>query len=67
MRKKNSRRPDKPWLAYTKQHLRHPIETLFSQITQRFPKSIHAVTMDGFLMNIAASIIVFTLESAFID
>jgi Transposase DDE domain len=66
MRKNNSHRPDKPWVAYIKQHLRHPIETLFSQITQRFPKSIHAVTMDGFLMKIAASIIVFTLESAFI-
>ena len=66
MRKKNSRRPDEPWVAYIKQHLRHPIETLFSQITQRFPKSIHAVTIDGFLMKIVASILVFTLESAFI-
>jgi hypothetical protein len=35
------------------------------QITQRFPKSIHAVTMDGFLMKIAAFIIVYTFESAF--
>jgi Transposase DDE domain len=66
MRKKNSRRPDEPWIAYIKQHLRHPIETLFSQITQRFPKSIHAVTIDGFLMKILASIMVYTLESAFI-
>ena len=41
-------------------------ETLFSQITQRFPKSIHAVTIDGFLMKIAAFIIVHTLDSAFI-
>lgn len=66
MRKANSRRPDEPWVSYLKQHLRHPIETLFSQITQRFPKSIHAVTMDGFLLKVAAFIIVFTLESAFI-
>ena len=66
MRKKNSRRPDKPYVAYIKQHLRHAIETLFSQITQRFPKSIHAVTIDGFLMKIAAFIIVHTLDSAFI-
>jgi hypothetical protein len=66
MRKKNSRRPDQPWVAYIKQHLRHPIETLFSQITQRFPKSIHAVTMDGFLLKVAAFIMVFTLESAFL-
>jgi hypothetical protein len=67
MRKKNSRRRDRPWVAYIKQHLRHPIETLFSQITQRFPKSIHAVTMDGFLLKVAAFIMVFTLESAFIS
>ena len=65
MRKGNSRRPDEPWVAYIKQHKRHPIETLFSQITQRFPKSIHAVTIDGFLMKITAFILVFTLESAF--
>ncbi len=65
MRKKNSRRPDEPWVAYIKQHLRHHIETLFSQITQGFPKSIHAVTMDGFLLKVAAFIMVFTLESAF--
>lgn len=66
MRKHNSRRADAPWIAYIKQHLRHPIETLFSQITQRFPKSIHAVTMDGFLMKVASFILVFTLESAFL-
>ncbi len=66
MRKKNSLRPDQPYVAYLKQHLRHAIETLFSQITQRFPKSIHAVTMDGFLMKIATFIIVHTLESALI-
>jgi Transposase DDE domain len=66
MRKQNSRRPDEPWVAYIKQYLRHPIETLFSQITQRFPKFIHAVTIDGFLMKIVASIMVYTLESAFI-
>lgn len=65
MRKRNSQRPDNPCLAYIKQHQRHLIETVFSQITQPFPKSIHAVTLDGFLMKVAAFILVFTLESAF--
>lgn len=65
MRKRNSRRPDEPWVAYIKQHLRHPIETLFSQITQLFPKSIQAVTMDGFLLKVVAFLLVFTLQSAF--
>ena len=67
MPKHNSRRGDQPWVAYIKQHLRHPIETLFSQITQRFPRSIHAVTIDGFLMKIVASILVYQIESAFIS
>lgn len=31
-----------------------------------FPKSIHAVTMDGFLLKVAGFIVVFTIESAFI-
>lgn len=65
MRKRNSKRPDSPWVAYIKQHLRHPIETVFSGITQRFPKSIHAVTMDGFLLKVTAFILAFTLEAAF--
>ena len=67
MGKKNSRRPDEPCVAYIKQHLRHPIETLFSPITQGFPQSIHAVTLDGFLIKIAASIMVYQIESAFIS
>lgn len=66
MRKRNSKRPDPPWVAYIKQHIRHPIETVFSGITQRFPKSIHAVTMDGFLLKVTAFILVFTLEAAFV-
>ena len=67
MRKRNSLRADEPWVAYIKQHIRHPIETLFSQITRRFPKSIHAVTMDGFLRKLTAFLRVFTLESAFMS
>lgn len=65
MRKRNSQRPDTPCLAYIKQHQRHLIETVFSQITRLFPKSIHAVTFDGFLMKVTAFILVLTLESAF--
>jgi hypothetical protein len=65
MRKGNSQRPDPPWLAYIKQHQRHLIETVFSQITQPFPKSIHAVTLDGFLLEVTAFILVFALQSAF--
>jgi Transposase DDE domain len=66
-RKRKSKRPDSPCLAYIKQTTRHFIETVFSRITTRFPKAIHAVTMDGFLLKVAAFIIAFTLEAAFID
>ena len=62
IRKRNSKRPDSPCLAYIKQTLRHPIETVFSQITQRFPKSIHAVTFEGFLLKISCFIWAYTLE-----
>lgn len=65
-RKRKSTRPDSPPLAYIKQTTRHPIETVFSQITARFPKSIHAVTMDGFLLKVSTFILVQTLEAAFI-
>lgn len=65
-RKRNSKRPDSPALAYIKQTTRHYIETVFSQITLRFPKSIHAVTLDGFLLKLTAFILTLTLETAFI-
>ena len=67
MRKKNSKRADKPWNQYIKQHIRHYIETVFSSITRLFPKSIHAVTYQGFLLKIEAFIFAFTLKQAFIE
>ncbi|MEO0536796.1 MAG: IS982 family transposase [Cyanobacteria bacterium P01_A01_bin.123] len=52
-RKRNSKRPDSPCLAYIKQTTRYYIETVFSQITRRFPKVIHAVTFEGFLLKVS--------------
>lgn len=66
MRKKNSKRKDQPWEQYIKQCTRHYIETVFSAITCLFPKSIHAVTYDGFLLKIEAFIFAYTLKQAFI-
>ena len=66
IRKRNSRRPDSPCAAFIKQHLRHPIETLFSLITRWLPRKIHAVNMDGFLLKIFTAIFCFTLEAAFL-
>ncbi|MBW4635331.1 MAG: IS982 family transposase [Iphinoe sp. HA4291-MV1] len=66
MRKKNSKRQDPPWNQYIKQHTRHYIETVFSSITRVFPKSIHAVTYEGFLLKLQAFIFAFTLQQAFL-
>ena len=66
MRKKNSKRQDEPWNQYIKQSTRHYIETVFSAITCVFPKSIHAVTYQGFLLKLEAFIFAFTLKQAFL-
>ncbi len=66
MRKKNSKRKEQPWNQYIKQCTRHYIETIFSGITCVFPKSIHAVTYEGFLLKLEAFIFAFTLKQAFI-
>lgn len=66
LRKKNSRRQEPAWENYTKQTIRHYIETVFSQITVKFPKSIHAVTFAGFILKVESFIYAFTLEKAFL-
>jgi hypothetical protein len=45
---------------------RHYIETVFSEITSDLPKSIHACTLPGFLLELQAFILAFTLQKAFI-
>lgn len=66
MRKHNSTRPDSPCLTYIKQVKRHYVETVFSQIALRFPKTIHAVTFKGFLLKISCFIWSYSLERAFL-
>ncbi len=66
IRKNKSKRKDEPWTNYLKQSTRHFIETVFSQITRRFPKFIHAVTFEGFLLKISSFIFAFTLEHSFL-
>ena len=65
-RKGNSRRYDEPWRAYFKQLMRKQVETVFSQITAMFPRHIHAVTLDGFLLKVSTFVIAFALDKAFI-
>jgi hypothetical protein len=64
-RKSNAKRKDDPALTFLKQHLRKRIETIFSTITNRFPKSIHAVTAQGFLLKILLFLFSYACEKAF--
>jgi hypothetical protein len=65
-RKSNSKRRDDVWRRYYKQLMRKRIETVFSQIANLFPKHIHAVTLDGFLLKVSMFVIAFALDKAFI-
>ena len=49
-RKSNSKRKDEPYVAYLKNHYRKRIETVFSGITNLFPKAMHCVTTTGFFI-----------------
>lgn len=62
-RKSNSKRPDHPALAFIKKEMRKRIETTFSQITAWFPRKIHAVTPQGFLLKIVLFLFAFTLDN----
>lgn len=53
LRKKNSKRPLKPWVNYLMSSYRKLIETTGSLIEQLLPKHIHAVTAAGFELKVA--------------
>ena len=63
-RKSSSKRPDLAWQAAYKKALRQRIEQAFSQITLRFPKTIHAVTEAGFLLKIVLFLLAYALETS---
>jgi hypothetical protein len=53
LRKKNSKRPLKPWVNYLMSSYRKLIETTGSLVEQMLPKHIHAVTAAGFEFKVA--------------
>lgn len=61
-RKKNSKKPHKPWINYQIDAARKPIEITFSQITALISKKIHAVTQKGFLLKVMLFIFAFTVD-----
>jgi len=62
-RKKNSLRATDSYIErLAARNTRKRIETVFSQITNFFPKKIHAVTKEGFLLKIISFIIAFSIR-----
>ncbi len=61
-RRKNSKRPHKPWWDYLIQINRKPIESTFSELTALCGRKIHATTQKGFLLKVVSFIFAFTLD-----
>ena len=65
-RKANSKRPHKPWTEYLISSGRKRIEAVFSDINKYFPKTIHAVTCNGFLIKLIAFIWAYTFDKLYL-
>jgi hypothetical protein len=63
-RRSNSKRPDHPAWEFIKKVMRKKIETTFSEITALFPRNIHAVTPQGFILKIVLFIFAFTMDKS---
>jgi hypothetical protein len=57
MRKKNSKRALPPYISFVQSYHRKRVETAGSLIEQLLPKSIHAVTAQGFELKVALFVI----------
>lgn len=64
-RKVNSKRQEWWVVESYKRYMRKRVETVFSQITNLFPKKIHAVTFEGFLIKVFLFVLGFTMDKAF--
>jgi hypothetical protein len=51
-----------PYQAFLKKHIRQEIERVFSRIKVRFPKKIHAVTEEGFILKIVLFLLAYTFN-----
>lgn len=64
MRKKNSKRPVPPYVAYLQARGRKIVETTGSLIERLLPKSIHAVTAQGFELKLMLFVLAVSLSHA---
>ena len=65
MRKKNSKRALPPSISFVQSYHRKRVETAGSLIAQLLPKSIHAVTSQGFELKVALFVIASSLNCYF--
>jgi len=65
-RKSNSKKKHEPWQDFLISFSRKRIEIMFSQISVMFPKRIHAITANGFMLKLILFIFVFTLNEKFL-
>jgi hypothetical protein len=62
MRKKNSKRALPPYVSFVQHYHRKRIETAGSLMEQMLPKSIHAVTPQGFELKVALFVVAYSLS-----
>jgi hypothetical protein len=62
MRKKNSQRAVPPYVSFVQHYYRKMIETAGSLIEQMLPRSIHAVTPQGFELKVALFVVAYSLS-----
>lgn len=61
MRKRNSKRPFPPWQHYLQAHYRRAVETAGSLLERLLPKSIHAVTPQGFELKVVLFVLALSI------
>ena len=62
IRQKHSKRPLPPYIAYVQHYYRKRIETVGSVIERMRPKSIHAVTAEGFEWKVFLFVLAYSLN-----
>lgn len=62
MRKQNSKRPFPPWMRYLQAHFRKTVETSGSLLERLLPKSIHAVTAEGFELKLVLFVLALSIS-----
>ena len=62
MRKHNSKRPFPPWMRYLQAYFRKTVETTGSLLERILPKSIHAVTAEGFELKLVLFVLALSIS-----